>query len=63
MRKLTGKQSELEDELSTLRRRIVVVDSYTDGWDIVVGRVMDRVRSLEHRVDDLEYRLNEKEIL
>lgn len=37
-----------------LRRKLMQVDRYTDGWDIVVGKVMDRVSNLESRVSDLE---------
>jgi len=43
--------------IQQLRRKIVQVDRYTDGWDLVVGKVMDRVSLLENRVSDLEREL------
>lgn len=39
------------------QRRLRSVERYTDGWDIVVGKVMDRVSYLERRVGDLESEL------
>ena len=40
-----------------LRRTVMQVARYTDGWDLVVGKVMDRVSNLESRVNDLESQL------
>jgi len=41
------------ERLSRLERKVRRIDVYTNDWDIPVGALMHRIRSLELEFDDL----------